>query len=282
MTLATLSEVLEPARSHGYAIGGLVVLGWEDARAFVNAAEAEKAPVILQAGPGCRAHTPLPILASMFRTLGESADVPVVAHLDHGYTCDECREAVECGFTSVMFDGSRTELQRNIDDTSKVVELAHSAGISCEGEIGFVGYDQGEASATSDPGEAQAFVQATNVDALAVSVGNVHLQTTKSAKIDLDVLSAIEAVTDIPLVIHGGSGIPSELREHMARNTAVCKFNIGTELSMAFGSSLRDALARDPKRYNRIQILKETEEGVSAAARKVIRSLRHPRPEAAH
>lgn len=282
MTLATLSEVLEPARSHGYAIGGLVVLGWEDARAFVNAAEAENAPVILQAGPGCRAHTPLPILASMFRTLGESADVPVVAHLDHGYTCDECREAVECGFTSVMFDGSRTELQRNIDDTSKVVELAHSAGISCEGEIGFVGYDQGEASATSDPGEAQAFVQATNVDALAVSVGNVHLQTTKSAKIDLDVLSAIEAVTDIPLVIHGGSGIPSELRERMARNTAVCKFNIGTELSIAFGSSLRDALARDPKRYNRIQILKETEEGVSAAARKVIRSLRHPRPEAAH
>ena len=282
MTLATLSEVLEPARSHGYAIGGLVVLGWEDARAFVNAAEAEKAPVILQAGPGCRAHTPLPILASMFRTLGESADVPVVAHLDHGYTHDECREAVECGFTSVMFDGSRTELQRNIDDTSKVVELAHSAGISCEGEIGFVGYDQGEASAASDPSEAQAFVQATKVDALAVSVGNVHLQTTKSAKIDLDVLSAIEAVTDIPLVIHGGSGIPSESREHMARDTAVCKFNIGTELSMAFGSSLREAIARDPKRFNRIQILKETEEGVSAAARKVIRSLRHPRPEAAH
>lgn len=280
MTLATLSEVLEPARSHGYAIGGLVVLGWEDARAYVNAAEAEQAPVILQAGPGCRAHTPLPILASMFRTLGESADVPVVAHLDHGYTYDECREAVECGFTSVMFDGSRTELQQNIDDTSKVVELAHSAGISCEGEIGFVGYDQGEASATSDPGEAQAFAQATKVDALAVSVGNVHLQTTKSAKIDLDVLSSIEAVTDIPLVIHGGSGVPSESREHMARNTAVCKFNIGTELSMAFGSSLRKAVARDPKRFNRVQILKETEEGVSAAARTVIRSLRHPRPEA--
>ena len=279
MTLATLSEVLEPARSHGYAIGGLVVLGWEDARAYVNAAEAEQAPVILQAGPGCRAHTPLPILASMFRTLGESADVPVVAHLDHGYTYDECREAVECGFTSVMFDGSRTELQQNIDNTSKVVELAHSAGISCEGEIGFVGYDQGEASATSDPGEAEAFAQATKVDALAVSVGNVHLQTAKSAKIDLDVLSAIEAVTDIPLVIHGGSGVPSESREHMARNTAVCKFNIGTELSMAFGSSLREAVARDPKRFNRVQILKETEEGVSAAARTVIKSLRHPRPE---
>ena len=281
MTMATLSEVLEPARRHGYAVGGLVVLGWEDARAYVDAAEAEQAPVILQAGPGCRAHTPLPVLASMFRILGESANVPVVAHLDHGYTYDECREAIECGFTSVMFDGSRTGLQQNIDDTSKVVELAHSAGISCEGEIGFVGYDQGEASAKSDPGEAKEFAKATKVDALAVSVGNVHLQTTKAAKIDLEVLHAIEAVTDIPLVIHGGSGVPTDSREHMARNTAVCKFNIGTELSMAFGNSLREAVARDPKRYNRVQILKETEEGVSAAARTVVRSLRHPRPDPA-
>ena len=279
MTMATLSEVLEPARRHGYAVGGLVVLGWEDARAYVDAAEAEQAPVILQAGPGCRAHTPLPVLASMFRTLGELSDVPVVAHLDHGYTYDECREAVECGFTSVMFDGSRTGLQQNIDDTSKVVELAHSAGISCEGEIGFVGYDQGEASAKSDPGEAEEFAKATKVDALAVSVGNVHLQTTKAAKIDLEVLRAIEAVTDIPLVIHGGSGVPTNSREHMARNTAVCKFNIGTELSMAFGMSLREAVARDPERYNRVQILKETEEGVSAAARTVVRSLRHPRSD---
>ena len=281
MTMATLSEVLEPARRHGYAVGGLVVLGWEDARAYVDAAEAEQAPVILQAGPGCRAHTPLPVLASMFRILGESANVPVVAHLDHGYTYDECREAIECGFTSVMFDGSRTGLQQNIDDTSKVVELAHSAGISCEGEIGFVGYDQGEASAKSDPGETEEFAKATKVDALAVSVGNVHLQTTKAAKIDLEVLHAIEAVTDIPLVIHGGSGVPTDSREHMARNTAVCKFNIGTELSMAFGNSLREAVARDPKRYNRVQILKETEEGVSAAARTVVRSLRHPRPDPA-
>ena len=102
MSLATLSEVLQPALKHGYAVGGLVCLGWEDMRAYVAAAEAENAPVILQAGPGCRAHTPLPVLGAMFRNLAENASVPVVAHLDHGYTYEECREAE---------DGTRLNLQ---------------------------------------------------------------------------------------------------------------------------------------------------------------------------
>ena len=111
MTLATLSDVLQPARAGGYAVAGLVTLGWEDMRAFVAAAEAETCPVILQAGPSCREHTPLPILGRMFRHLAEGASVPVVAHLDHGYTPKECQMALDCGFTSIMFDGSRKPLQ---------------------------------------------------------------------------------------------------------------------------------------------------------------------------
>ena len=107
MPIATLSEVLQPAIKGSYAIGGLVTLGWEDMRAFVAAAEAENCPVILQAGPGCREHTPLPILGKMFRHLAENASVPVVAHLDHGYTYDECALALDSGFTSLMYDGSR-------------------------------------------------------------------------------------------------------------------------------------------------------------------------------
>jgi len=114
MTLATLSDVLQPALKNGYAVGGLVVLGWEDATAYVQAAEDENLPVILQAGPGCRAHTPLPVLGKMFRHLAEQANVPVVAHLDHGYELSECQEAIDSGFTSVMFDGSRKSLQENI------------------------------------------------------------------------------------------------------------------------------------------------------------------------
>ena len=139
MTLATLKQVLKPAQSGGYAVAGLVTLGWEDMRAYVAAAEQENVPVILQAGPSCRAHTPLPILGKMFRHLAEGASVPVVAHLDHGYTFEECQEALESGFTSLMFDGSRKALAQNIDETAAIVELAQSAQISCEGEIGFVG-----------------------------------------------------------------------------------------------------------------------------------------------
>ena len=129
MTLATLSQVLQPALKQGYAVGGLVCLGWEDMRAYVAAAEAENAPVILQAGPGCRAHTPLPVLGAMFRNLAENASVPVVAHLDHGYTFEECREAIDSGFSSVMFDGSRKPISENIDMTARIVEMARRAGV---------------------------------------------------------------------------------------------------------------------------------------------------------
>ena len=208
MTLATLSDVLQPALKNGHAVAGLVTLGWEDMRAFVAAAETENVPVILQAGPSCREHTPLPVLGKMFRHLAESASVPVVAHLDHGYTFDECREALDSGFTSLMFDGSRLPLNENIDQTAAIAEMAHAAGISCEGEVGFVGYSGGENSAGTDPEEATAFAKQSGVDAMAISVGNVHLQQNKEGGLDEARIRAIEAVTDVPLVIHGGSGVP--------------------------------------------------------------------------
>ncbi|MEO0485326.1 MAG: class II fructose-bisphosphate aldolase [Pseudomonadota bacterium] len=274
MTLATLSDVLQPALSGRYAVGGLVTLGWEDMRAYVAAAEAENCPVILQAGPSCRAHTPLPILGKMFRHLAEQASVPVVAHLDHGYTFDECKEALESGFTSLMFDGSRTPLAQNIEETAKIAEMAHAAGISCEGEIGFVGYDNGEASAGTDPSEAAQFARETGVDAMAISVGNVHLQQDQSGGLDEARIAAIEAVTDVPLVIHGGSGVPAAQRTRLARDTAICKFNIGTELRMAFGAALREAVNSDADRFDRVQILRETHDPVEAAARIVLRAFK--------
>ena len=272
MTLATLSDVLRPALKKRYAVAGLVTLGWEDMRAYVAAAEAENAPVILQAGPSCRAHTPLPVLGKMFRHLAENASVPVVAHLDHGYTFEECREALDSGFTSLMFDGSRKPLQQNIDETAAIAEMAHAAGISCEGEIGFVGYSGGEGSNGTDPEEAAVFARDSGVDAMAISVGNVHLQENKEGGLDEARIAAIEAVTDVPLVIHGGSGVPVEQRARLARETAICKFNIGTELRMAFGTALREAVGRDPDRFDRVAILRETIDPVETAARRVIRA----------
>lgn len=273
MTIATLAEVLQPALKQGYAVAGLVTLGWEDMYAYVEAAEAERCPVILQAGPSCRAHTPLPILGQMFRHLAEQASVPVVAHLDHGYSFDDCQRAIDAGFSSVMFDGSRKPLRQNIDETAAIVELAHRAGVSCEGEIGFVGYANGEQSAGTDPDEAAVFARETGVDAMAVSVGNVHLQQTEGAGLDFARIRAIEAVTNVPLVIHGGSGVPMAQRRELALGSNICKFNIGTELRMAFGSALRQTLTDHPDRFDRLDILKATQGPMTLAARSALRSL---------
>ncbi len=270
MTLVTLREVLQPALKNGYAVAGLVTLGWEDMRAYVNAAEAEDVPLILQAGPSCRAHTPLPILGKMFRFLAENSSVPVVAHLDHGYTIEECKEALEAGFTSLMFDGSRKPLNQNIDETAAIAEMAHDAGISCEGEIGFVGYSGGEKSAGTDPVEAQQFAYETGIDAMAISVGNVHLQQEKEGGLDQERVRAIEAMTTVPLVIHGGSGVPIAQRTELARESRICKFNIGTELRMAFGNALRRAINANASEFDRVTILKQTHDPVVVAAQRVL------------
>lgn len=198
----------------------------------------------------------------------------VVAHLDHGYTFEECKIALDCGFTSIMFDGSRKPLQENIDETAKIADLAHSVGVSCEGEIGFVGYSGGETSDGTKPEEAARFATETNIDAMAISVGNIHLQQKKEGGLDEERIKSIETVSDVPLVIHGGSGVPLNQRIKLARNSKICKFNIGTELRMAFGNALRLSVNQDTKRFDRIQILKDTHYPLFQATREVLSTLK--------
>lgn len=274
MTAATLEEVLEPALAGGYAVGGLVCLGWDDAAAYVAAAEAEACPVILQAGPGARAAIPLPVWGRMLRHLADAASVPVVVHLDHGSSAEECRIAIAEGFTSVMYDGSRDPLEKNIADTDAVARMARAAGVSCEGEIGFVGYSGGEGSHGTDPGEAARFAQETGVDALAVSVGNVHLKGDGAAAVDWARLRAISDRVACPLVIHGGSGIAPADRRRMVRESRVRKFNIGTELRIAYGRALRRALDNDPAVFDRLEISRRIADDLAGAARAALRSLR--------
>jgi len=281
MTVASLSEVLAQAVAGRRAAAGLVVLGWEDARAYVEAAEEAGVPVILQAGPGCRGHTPTPILGLMFRTLAERASVRVVCHIDHARTLEECRVGIESGFTSVMIDGSNLALEDNIALTARAVEEAHRAGVSVEGEIGVVGYVRGPPSQATSPDEAARLERETGIDALAVSIGNVHLSQERQARIDFDAAAAIAAVTRAPLVLHGGSGIPSDMRRRLARDYRIAKFNVGTELRMAFGAALRAHLAASPESFDRIEILNATAPALKAAAREVLSALWRPAPEAA-
>ena len=273
MTVATLAEVLQEAKKKHYAVAGLVVLGWEDARCYAEVADELGLPIILQAGPGCRANTPLPILGKMFRYLAEKSSQPVVCHLDHGYKKEECIEAINSGFTSVMFDGSKLPLQENILQTKEIADLAHQYNISVEGEIGFVGYDQGASSLSTDPNEAFQFASNSGCDAMAISAGNVHLQTSKSSSIDLNVIKEIQKLTDIPLVLHGSSGIDHSLRRKIAQTTNVCKFNIGTELRKTFGDSLRNEMKKNESIYDRIQLINMTIPSLKEATKIVLENI---------
>ncbi len=272
MPVASLTDILAPARAEGRAVMGAVVLGWEDAEAYVAAAEEVGCPVILQAGPKFRETLPVAISGLMFRTLGAAASVPVVAHIDHAKSIDECRAGIDAGFTSVMYDGSALPVADNIAASRAVVEMARRHGVSVEAEIGFVGYHSGAGSQMTDAGEAGRLAAESGCDALAISVGNVHLQTEAMAKIDLDRLAEIEAVTDCPLVIHGASGVPAVMRRHLALNTAVCKFNVGTELRQTFGATLRRTLADDPDMFDRGQMLRATKPALTAMAAEVMRN----------
>ena len=182
MTSKSLKEVLYRANKNQYAVAGLVVLGWEDALAYVQAADETNIPIILQAGPGCRKYTPVPILGKMFRYLADQTKTHVVCHIDHGHSLKECLEGIDSGFNSVMFDGSKLSIKENIKLTSLVVKRAHTSNVSVEGEVGFVGYNNGKTSKGTIVKELELFANESGVDAIAISVGNTHLQTKKIAK----------------------------------------------------------------------------------------------------
>ena len=273
MTAVNLKKILNNANKNNYSVAGLVVLGWDDALAFTQAADETGIPIILQAGPSCRAHTPISILGKMFRYLASQTKTNICCHIDHGYTLDECYEGIDSGFTSVMFDGSKLSLKQNIKVSKKIASRAHKHNISVEGEIGFVGYDNGKISEGTNIEEAITFANNSNIDAMAISAGNTHLQTSKKANIDFHKIKLIQNNVKIPLVLHGSSGIPLRQRKILARKTNVAKLNIGTEIRMAFGDSLRKNLNKNKQIYDRLRILNPTIKDLVKVTKKVIRQI---------
>ncbi|SVB05406.1 uncharacterized protein METZ01_LOCUS158260 [marine metagenome] len=273
MTAVKLSTLLKKANKNNYALAGLVVLGWEEALAYTQAADETGIPIILQAGPSCRAHTPVPILGKMFRYLAEQTKTPICCHIDHGYTLKECKEGMDSGFTSVMFDGSKQPLRMNINTTSKIAKLAQSYNVSLEGEVGIVGYHNGIVSEGTNLLEAKKFGNESGVDAMAISVGNTHLQTSKIAKIDINKIKQIQTVTKIPLVLHGSSGITYTMRKKIAKTTNVAKFNIGTELRMVAGHSLRENFKNNKKIFDRLKLIKPTIVNIKKKTKKIIKNI---------
>ena len=270
MPLVTLKKVLAQAEERSAAALGFVCQGWEDSRAYVRAGEAAGAPVILSAGPGARANMPVHLWGAMFWELAKTASVPVVAHLDHGRTLEECEAAIDAGFSSVMIDGSALPLADNIALTQAVTMAARRYGVSVEAEVGQVGYEDGAPSEGTTVAEAQTFAAETTIDALAISVGNLHLQTKDHAQIDWQRLAEIEAVTTVPLVLHGGSGIRHEDRAQLALKHRVRKLNVGTELRQRFGGEIRAQLDADPLLFDRTTIITGAEAALQALATELL------------
>lgn len=269
---ATLKQLLDAAQQGAYAVPAFNVFGYEDALAVVREAESRGASVILATNKEMTEFMGVTQAASMLGLLAEAAGTPVCVHLDHCYDIDVVKAAIDAGYGSVMYDGSQLPLAENIANTRRVVDYAHAAGVSVEGEIGSVAY-----SATgnrgrehirhelTEPEDAELFAVESGVDAVAVSVGNVHRLETASSCIDFDRVASIAAVVEQPLVIHGTSGIGEADLVALARGP-VAKFNIGTTLRQSFGRALRNALAAHPDEYDRLTLFRDVMPAMSREA----------------
>ncbi len=273
MPAVNLKTLLNKANKNNYAVAGLVVITWEDALAYTEAADQTGIPIILQAGPSCRAFTPVSILGKMFRYLADQTKTPICCHLDHGFSYKECKEGIDSGFTSVMFDGSKMPLNKNINISSKISNLAHKYNISVEGEIGEVGYFKGKNSKSTEIDQVKEYSSKSKVDAMAISVGNTHLQTSKVAKIDYNKILEIQNITKLPLVLHGSSGISHIIRNKIAHKTKVAKFNIGTELRMVACKSLRKSYNNNLNNFDKISIIQPSIKELKKETIKIIKNI---------
>jgi len=250
MPLVTSKEVLKKAQAEGYAVGAFNANNLEYVQAIIEAAEEEKAPVILQASQGAINYAGLDMIVSMVKTKAEAATVPVVLHLDHGTSFQQNVRCLRAGFTSLMFDGSKLPYDENAAITRQIVEMAHVVGVPVEAELGQVptvgNITMEEVRALmTDPDEAKKFVDETGVDFLAVAVGSVHKMTSQAASIDAERTKKIAELTGVPLVLHGASGVTDE-GYRIGIEAGICKINIATELNKAFTRGVNDALKKKP------------------------------------
>ena len=213
MPLATMGEIIGPARAAGRGVGAFNVIGIEHAEAIVTGAETAGAPVVLQISENCAAwHGALEPIARACLAVAWAAAVPVAVHLDHASGAELVRAASAFGLGSVMYDASRLPYADNVRVTAEVASWCHDRGIWVEAELGEVGGKDGVHSpvARTDPDQATGFVAATGVDALAVAVGSSHAMLTKEAVLDLGLVARLRRAVGVPLVLHGSSGVPDE------------------------------------------------------------------------
>ena len=281
-----------------YAVGAFNIQNLESLQAVVTAAEREKSPIIVAVSPSAIEYAGLAYLTNIVRTSADLVHVPMSLHLDHGRDAETVRRCLEAGFTSVMIDGSRSSFQENVALAARISKLAHGMGVSVEAELGTIGGAedasiQGKHAMFTDPKAAKEFVERTEVDALAVAIGTSHgaYKFKGEAGLDFDRLRMIRENVNVPLVLHGASGVLVSVVEKATRYGArltgakgvpdekirdairlgISKINIATDLKLAFTAAVREVFAVSPAEFDPAIVLRQAREDMTEIARSKMR-----------
>ena len=269
--LANLNDVLIPAQKGHYGVGLFNTIDTDMCEAVIAAAEELRSPVIIGTAEVLLPYGELKLIAPSIIAAAKRATVPVVIHYDHGLTFERCMEALQLGFTSVMFDGSAGDTAQNMADTREVVRIAHAMGATVEGEIGHVGQAAAGDNETSDRyttvKEAKDFLDATGVDALAIAIGTAHGKYKEAPCLDLERLKEIRSSVDTPLVLHGGSGLSDDDFRNTVRD-GIAKINIFTDLCTAGEKAMAEGCARG---LNYLELRNAKVEAIKEAVKTKIR-----------
>lgn len=255
MPLVSMNEFLPKAKEKKFAVGQFNMNNLEFAKAITQAAMEEKSPFIFGVSEGALKYMGIEYTVAIAEAAAKESGLPIALHLDHGSSFEVAMKCIRAGFTSVMFDGSHYPFEENVRMTKEIVKAAHAMGVSVEGELGTIGgveddisVDEADA-ALAKPEEAIRFWEETGVDAMAIAVGTAHGMYKGEVKIRYDIIEEVAKAIPVPIVLHGGSGVPDEsIRK--AIQAGVGKINVNTENQVACTDAIREVLAKDSKVYD--------------------------------
>lgn len=271
MSLVSSTEMLRRARAEGYCIGAFNVHTLEMLQAVVEAAQEARSPLILQTTVGTVKHLGPEYVAAIARVAAASVQVPIALHLDHCHDYELIERCIQAGYTSVMIDASMHPFTQNVELTKRVVELAHRTGVNVEAELGKVGGVEDELvveeadAVLADPQECEEFAALTGVDTLAPAIGTAHGMYKGEPKIAFSRLEQIAGRVGVPLVLHGGSGIPEE-QVKRAVSLGMAKMNVATELRIAFSNAIKEVFGENPEENDPRTYMKRAKQAVKNIA----------------
>ncbi|MFD0674518.1 class II fructose-1,6-bisphosphate aldolase [Cohnella sp. GCM10027633] len=276
MPLVSMNEFLPKAKANKFAVGQFNMNNLEFAQAITDAAIEEKSPFIFGVSEGALKYMGMEYTVAIAEAAAKKSGLPIALHLDHGSSFEVAMACIRAGFSSVMFDGSHYSFEENIRLTKEVVKAAHAMGVSVEGELGTIGGVEDDISvdeahaALAKPEEAIRFYEETGVDCLAIAVGTAHGMYKGEIKIHFDIIKEVVAKIPVPVVLHGGSGVPDDMiREAILAGAG--KINVNTENQVACTQAIRDVLAKDAKVYDPRKYLTPARNAMKAVVQEKIR-----------